>query len=336
MNSFSQLLISLLLCLVCLTHTDAQSAASDPPSGVIYTLDKNHSLMDFTAKHAGFGRVRGTFNDYRASMYFVDGDLASSSVSATIEVASLDTQNPGRDEHLQEVFFQVEQYPYIRFQSTAIVKTKEGYDMYGDLTIKDVTKKIQMPLDVVTLNGVDQWENKRIVLETSLTIDRNDYNVVYDSEFWDGIVSDEIKIDISFGGEYYNARNSIFPWRKNSIGTFIKDSVPELGIDATLDKVRALHERDSTDYNFGLGHLYRAGLALAQGGQTEEGIKVFKLAIDLHKDTADATDISDLYAVIAEIQFRKKQFNSATQMIESALKIDPLNPSALEIKKRLK
>ena len=313
----------------------AQSIQNEPLQGAIYTLDQNHSLMDFTVRHAGFGRVRGTFNEYRASMYFVEGALESSSVSAVIDVKTLDTQNEGRDEHLREVFFQASKYPHIRFQSTKIEKTGSNYVMFGKLTIKDVTRTVRLPLDILTLNGLDQWENKRIVLETSLSINRRDYNVVYDNEFWDAVVGDEIKIDISFGASYYNARNTIFPWRKNSIGTLIKNGVAEDGIEATLKKARQLKAAQSEDYKFGISHFYRAGLTMAQGGQAEEGIKVLELALELHKDSAEAADLSDLYAAIGQIYAHDSQMDKAMSALEAALKADPLNPTAIELKRNL-
>lgn len=313
----------------------SQSTQQESLAGAIYTLDSRHSLMDFTARHKGFGRVRGTFNNYRASMYFVENDLESSSVSAVIDVASLDTQNPGRDEHIKKVFFEANQYPHIRFQSVRIENVGGEYMMYGELSIKDVTKEVQLPLSVITLDRIDQWENKRIVLETSLTINRRDYNVVYDNVFWDAIVSDEIKIDISFGASHYNANNNIFPWRDNSIGTFIKNGMTEEGLETTLKKVRELREKASEEYNFGVSHFYRAGLALAQGGQSEEGIKILQQAIEFHKASAEATDIGDLHATVAEIYAQNGQLTKARGAVDAALKADSLNPSALELHRHL-
>ncbi len=313
----------------------AQSSQNGSPKGDIYVLDKSHSLMDFTVRHVGFGRVRGTFNDYRASMYFVEGNLEASSVSAVIDVLSFDTQNKGRDEHIREVFFEASKYPHIRFQSTKIEKTGTEFVMFGDLTIKDITREVKLPLSILTLNGIDQWENKRIVLETNLVINRNDYNVVYDNEFWDAIVGDEIKIDISFGARYYNARNNIFPWRKNSIGTFIKNGVEEEGLEPTMEKVRKLIAEQSEDYKFGISHFYRAGLALVQGGQAEAGLEVLELALEVHQDSAEASDIGDLYTAIAQIYAHQSQPAKAREALEAALAADPINPSALELKRHL-
>lgn len=315
--------------------TGAQPVPAKALPGAIYTLDQGHSLLDFTARHMGFGRVRGTFNDYRASMYFVPGELESSSVTAVIDVSSLDTQDPGRDEHLREAFFEASKYPHLRFRSVRIEKKGEQYVMHGELTIKDVTKLVELPLVIITLDGIDQWQNQRIVLESSLTIDRRDYNVVYDNEFWNAIVSNEIKIDISFAASHYNARNTIFPWRKRSIGTLIRNGVAGEGLEATLAKVRALQNDTTHQYDTGINHFYRAGLALAQGGQVEEGVQVLQLAIDWHKDLAEAIDIADLHMAIAEIYAQEQRTDEAKEAVESALRIDPLNPSALELRRHL-
>lgn len=315
--------------------SSAQPSKSLTVQGAIYELDQQHSLMDFTARHAGFGRVRGTFNEYSASMYYEDGNLEASSVTAVIKVQSLDTGNPGRDDHLKNVFFNVDTFPHIIFKSNRIVKEKMDYVMYGNLTIKDVTKEVRLPLDILTLDGHDQWENKRISIESSLKINRMDYNLIYDNEFWDGIVGEEIKIDISFGASHYNARNNVFPWRKKSIGTFIKNGVKSEGLEITLTKVRELMANQSEDYQFGINHFYRAGLALAQGGQIEEGVKVLQLAIEKQEKEEDASDLADLNAAIAEIYMLNNQSKKAKSFITAALKINELHPTASELNRLL-
>ncbi len=329
--------LSVVICfLLLLPQFLGQDALSKGLEGVIYIVDNQHALMDFTTRHLGFGRVRGTFNEYQASMFLADKGLEASTVTATIDASTLDTGNPGRDDHLKKVFFDVAKYPFIQFQSTEIYRTPEGYRMKGDLTIKDVTKRLEMPLTVVTLHGIDQWENRRIVLETNLVIDRKTFNVVYDNEFWDGIVADEIEIDISFAAFHYNALNNVFPWRKHSIGTFIRDQIPRKGVEATLAEVEQMFEADSSDYKFGIQDFYRAGLGLAQSGQAINGVEVLRLAITVHRESGAPSEIADLYAAMAEVLAGEQRWTEARESVDHALEFDPRHPAALELDRHLK
>ena len=97
-----------LLCLVPVINLQAQS---QPTNGALYTLDKQHSLLDFTARHIGFGRVRGTFKQYRAAAFLVPEDLEKTTFTATIEVSSIDTGAGGRDGILKNEFFDAPNHP---------------------------------------------------------------------------------------------------------------------------------------------------------------------------------------------------------------------------------
>ena len=327
-----------ILCFIPLSsfEGDLDEFELDPILGSMYQLDKGHSLMDFTVKHVGFGRVRGTFNDYRVCMHMPNGQVAKASVTAVINVNTLDTGNPGRDDHLKNVFFDVEQFPNILFQSNQVRQEAGEYIMQGQLTVKDVTRTVELPLSIEVLEGTDQWENKRIVIDSELVINRNDYNVIYSNEFWNGIVGDEIKIDISFAGQYYNALNNIFPWRKNSIATVIKNTFESEGIDAAIAHAKNLFEANSEEFQFGLNHFYRAGWAVGQQGYLREGIQIFDLAIELLGDHLSKEDLSDLYASSAEMYRALGDEKQALSSIEKAYTADPVNPYVMELRRNVK
>ena len=104
-----------LLCIVPVVNAQDQ-----PTNGALYTLDKQHSLLDFTARHIGFGRVRGTFKQYRAAAFLMPEDLEQTTFTATIEVPSIDTGTGGRDGILKNEFFDAANHPLILFQSTRL------------------------------------------------------------------------------------------------------------------------------------------------------------------------------------------------------------------------
>ncbi len=285
-----------LLLAVSVAELHAQDATT---SGRLFSMDTGHSILDFTARHIGFGRVRGNFESYEAAAFFVPGDIEKTTFSATIEVGTISTGSEGRNGILSNEFFDSANHPYILFRSTRFENRGDGYLMTGMLSMRDVTREVQIPVTVVTFNGKDQWQHDRIVLEGELTVNRNDYNLVYDNDFWNAIVDDEIKIDISFAARHYNALNTIFPWRETQIATVIREVAASDGLDAALARVRDLWTNHRGEYSFSFSTgggwnsgFYRAARAFAQEGLYDEAIRILDLAIELK----ESGDLSDLYA----------------------------------------
>jgi polyisoprenoid-binding protein YceI len=160
-----------------------------------YTLDGAHSSANFSVKHMGISTVRGRFADVSGTILFDAAAPEKSSVTAVIKSASINTDNATRDKHLNTPdFFDTAKYPDIKFQSTSI--RHEGGDKYvavGNLTIKDVTKPVEIPFTLATGKGMKG--EPRLGVEGSLTINRFDYHVSYDPTGMG--VSKEVKIDLS-------------------------------------------------------------------------------------------------------------------------------------------
>lgn len=142
-----------------------------------WTLDKAHSNINFEVRHY-FTPVDGTFHEYNAIIVFDPANLKESMVDVEIMVNSIDTKNEKRNAHLKTAdFFNAEKYPKIIFKSTKIEsKGNNKFVAHGDLTIKGVTKKIEMPF---TLLGVmDNPKGGKIAgISSEFEIDRNVYGV---------------------------------------------------------------------------------------------------------------------------------------------------------------
>ena len=142
-------------------------------------------------------RVRGAFNDVSGSADIAD-DLADSKAEVVIETASVDTRSADRDTHLRSAdFFDVETYPEIRFVSSAIDEVDEGsYIVTGELTIRDMTKTVSVPLELIGVD-TDPFGNLRAGLEGSRRIDRKDWGVTWNTKLDSGgvLVSDKITLE---------------------------------------------------------------------------------------------------------------------------------------------
>ena len=179
--------------LVALAGSAATSSAADK-----YTVDPTHSSIGFAVRHMVVSKVKGYFNEYTATILYDDKDITKSSAEVTIKTASIDTRDAKRDEHLRTPdFFDAAKYPEIAFKSKRIEKSGEGFVAVGDLTMRGVTKEIQLPF---TFAGVvtDPWGNTRLGLSASTKLNRQDYGVSWSKSLDSGglVVADDVEIAI--------------------------------------------------------------------------------------------------------------------------------------------
>ena len=163
-----------------------------------YNFDTAHSRFGFVARHAMVTKVRGAFNEFEGSATIDGTDPSRSTVSVSLDVASVDTRNAQRDGHLRtNDFLDVENFPKITFTSTSI-KHDGGndFEVTGDLTIKDVTRSITIPLEFQGA-ATDPFGNQRIGFEGATQIQRSDFGVTYNAALETGgvLVSDKITLE---------------------------------------------------------------------------------------------------------------------------------------------
>jgi len=167
------------------------------PTGT-WVLDPAHSRVGFAVKHLGIATVRGTFATFDGSLNVGD-DLASSSITGTIDPASIDTAEPQRDEHLRSAdFFDVTVSPTITFASTAIRPTGEdGFVIVGDLTMHGVTRSVSLTASIEGLE-TDPWGQERVGLEVTGQLSRGEFGMKFNQALGSGnmLVSDTVKISV--------------------------------------------------------------------------------------------------------------------------------------------
>lgn len=162
-----------------------------------WQIDPAHSSVEFAVKHMMFSTVKGRFSGVSGTIVFDQNNLAKSSVSAVIDVTTIDTHDEKRDNHLRSAdFFDVEQFPQITFESTRIelVGANEA-QIQGKLTMHGVTRDVTFP---ATFHGSAKSPFGTTVSGFSgeLTISRKDYGLVWNVALETGgvMVSDNVKI----------------------------------------------------------------------------------------------------------------------------------------------
>ncbi|MFD4632762.1 YceI family protein [Streptomyces sp. NPDC058284] len=183
----------------------AGAVALDPALRALdgqWTIDRPHSRIGFSVRHAMVTTVRGAFADYDSTLHF-DGDRPSESrAEIVIRIASVDTGVEQRDAHLIGTdFFDARRYPEMVFRSTATVhEGGESFRMAGDLTIRDVTRPVELQLDYLG-SVVDPFGFERVGFDGTTTIDRTDWGLVYNQRLAAGgtMVSEKVRLqfDIS-------------------------------------------------------------------------------------------------------------------------------------------
>lgn len=163
-----------------------------------WKLDPSHTRIGFNARHAMITKVRGAFNDV-AGTIVVDGeDLGKSSVDLVIKVASVDTRNADRDQHLRtNDFFNAPKFPDITFKSTRIDQIEENsFIVNGNLTIKETTREVAIPMEFMGVE-TDPSGNLRAGFEGSRRIDRRDYGVSWNQALDSGgvLVSERVLLE---------------------------------------------------------------------------------------------------------------------------------------------
>ena len=164
-----------------------------------WTIDKAHSDVTFRIKHL-MSKVSGRYTEFDGTITTDFANLGASSVSFTIQAASIDTKNADRDKHLRSAdFFDVEKYPTISFTSSKITKTGEGsFDVTGTLTMHGVAKEITLPVTFLGA-GQDPWGNTKAGFEVSTKLSRTDYGIVWNKALETGgfLLGDEVEITIN-------------------------------------------------------------------------------------------------------------------------------------------
>lgn len=163
-----------------------------------WTIDNSHTLAEFSVKHMMISTVRGQFRNVTGTIELNEADFTQSSVNAEIEVASLTTRDDKRDAHLASSdFFEVETYPTITFKSTRIEKADDDYKVYGDLTIRGVTKPIVLKAEFNGI-GTSPWGSTVAGFSADTQISRKEFGLEWNVALEAGgvLVGDQVKIHL--------------------------------------------------------------------------------------------------------------------------------------------
>ncbi len=182
-----------------ITMTLAIAALSLTSFAQNWKLDPAHSKITFNTKYLVISDVEGQFKTFEGTFTSSKADWTDLTATATIQVNSITTDNDMRDKHLMsDDFFNAEKFPTISFKSKSIkMINKNKYVLSGELTIRDVTKNVEVPL-VYGGTVKDPWGNTKAGFKATGQINRKDYNLKYKDAAATGeaVVSDIVEFTI--------------------------------------------------------------------------------------------------------------------------------------------
>lgn len=191
MKTTLRLIAAIMISILISGHAGAQSK---------WTLDNSHSNVKFTVTHLVISEVDGYFKSFAGSMSATKADFSDAKIDFTVDVNSVNTDNDMRDKHLAgDDFFNAEKFPQMKFTSISFKKiTDKKYELTGNLTIRDVTKKVKF--DVVyggTTN--DPWGNTKSGFKATTTINRLEYGLKWNTltEAGGAVVGSDVEIKIN-------------------------------------------------------------------------------------------------------------------------------------------
>lgn len=171
-------------------------SALNIPAGT-WQIDPSHSEVGFTVRHMMVSKVRGRFATFSGTVTTADEPLAAT-VEASVDIASIDTGDAGRDEHLRTAdFFDIDNHPTMTFRSTGIAGGGTDYELTGDLTIRGVTRPVTFDLEVGGV-GSDLWGGTRAGFTATTQISRKDFGLEWNAALESGgvLVGDKVTIEL--------------------------------------------------------------------------------------------------------------------------------------------
>ena len=159
-------------------------------------VEPNHSTIGFRISIAGFSAVTGKFTDFSIDLDWNESEITSSKLASEIQVKSITTGIPARDEHLRTSdFFDVEKYPLITFESDSIQQVDYAHlKVFGTFSMHGIEKKIVLPLQIIKIDG------NTVGLRSRTSVNRLDYDVAADfkHDAMPNFLANEIQIEIDF------------------------------------------------------------------------------------------------------------------------------------------
>lgn len=189
MNRFMHILATAAICLI-----SSSAMASS------WTIDPDHSNIQFKIRHLMITDVKGTFGKVKGVIRIDEKDMSLSAVEVTIEIDSINTGVAKRDEHLKSnEFFDAARFPTMTFVSRKVTQSGKGQmKILGDLTIRGISREVVLDVEGPTNEIKDPWGNTRRGASATTKINRTDFGLTWNKSMESGgmMIEDTVFINL--------------------------------------------------------------------------------------------------------------------------------------------
>ena len=178
--------------------TSITTTSTLPLTTGTWTADPAHTTVGFVVRHLGLSKVRGRFDGVRAQLVVGD-DLATSSVTAEVDMSTVKTGNADRDAHLTSSdFFNAETNPTMSFTSTSITGDGEEFTLAGNITINGVTRPIELDVEFFGTSVFPMDQSTRAGFSATGTLSRKDFGIEFNVPLGGDkvMIADKVAIDL--------------------------------------------------------------------------------------------------------------------------------------------
>ena len=305
------------------SSTIAASTTIDGPQST--RIDVNHSTLSFSVRHFGITKIRGQFNEWSGTILWNEGDITRSTVAVALKTASVDTRHTRRDADLVGAdFFDSEQFPAIVLRSSKIERVSDNYVMHAHLTIRDITREVEIPFEFL---GVQEVRGKRIFAAGTFAINRSDYDLARENRLARslGVVSDKVEFELDIQGVVADPGGGQFNSRaKPSVGETLAKIAETDGPGAALERFNAIKTSSPDDYNLATRELLVLVDRLRVAGQSAT-------ALELSAALAEESPSPDWYVLRARTYIDADNESAAEQELMKALELDAYHTPALAL-----
>ena len=179
-----------------MTVLDQLASTSADLAGT-WRIDPVHSEVSFTVRHLMISKVRGRFGDFAGTIVIGDNPL-DAHVEANVALASIDTGNSGRDDHVRSAdFFDVDRYPELTFRSTGVRPDGDDFIVDGELSLHGVTRPVALAVEVTGFQAATPFGDSRLGFSASAEINRDDFGITFNTPLEGGGVGLGRKVQIA-------------------------------------------------------------------------------------------------------------------------------------------
>ena len=295
-----------------------------------FRIDAAHSTVAFSIGFLGFP-VHGRFDDVRGAITYVAGDATASSISVVIATRSIATGSEHRDQHLRSAdFFDAAQFPYVIFQSRSVTRASDGYVMTGPLTMHGVTRAVSIPFREMREPIEDSHGSTLLLFSARLRLNRQDFGIRGGSTFnsWfdearRATMSDsvDIALDITAWDPDYT-RDSTFDRAVTRIA--------REGVDSAVKALRATRTHNPEKLENAEWELSQVGRTLVVRRRLTDAVTLLRFVVETFPQSTTA-----LCGLARALEEQGDRSEAAT-LVRRARALDPSDPCAMELARRLR